>query len=187
MDYSKIDWSKVDYSHVDYNKIDWSKVDYRPADESKQSPFHFTSYYEIHATPDQVVNGTTPTGGLAGASGLYKLGINSAENTICYNITLFNFQGDYASPALTATHIHEAARGQSGPPRVAFPNPTEIREGVSRSVGCITGPFKTGVLANGQDTGTGFHVAKIEANPAAFFADVHSSKAVPGAVRGQLA
>lgn len=48
-------------------------------------------------------------------------------------------------------------------------------------------PFTTGLKANGQDTGTGFKVAQIEDNPSAFMADVHSSLAVPGAVRGQLA
>ena len=49
------------------------------------------------------------------------------------------------------------------------------------------GPFTTGLKADGQDTGTGFKVAQIEDNPSAFMADVHSSLAVPGAVRGQLA
>lgn len=41
-------------------------------------------------------------------------------------------------------------------------------------------------MANGQDTGTGFKVSQIEENPSGFFADVHSSLAVPGAVRGQF-
>lgn len=60
-------------------------------------------------------------------------------------------------------------------------------EGTTRnSVGCLKGPFKTGVAPNGIDTGDGFHVKQIEADPAAFFTDVHSSLAVPGAVRGQL-
>ena len=39
---------------------------------------------------------------------------------------------------------------------------------------------------NGQDTGTGFKLSQIEANPSDFMADVHSSLAVPGAVRGQF-
>ncbi|PNS14889.1 hypothetical protein CAC42_2118 [Sphaceloma murrayae] len=152
------------------------------------SPFVFTSYYEVKATPDQVVNGTTPTGGLAGASGLYRLAFNSAENVVCYNITLYNFSGDFSSPALTATHIHEAARGASGPPRIAFPNPVDIGGGMRRSIGCAQGPFRTGINGtDGQDSGNGFTVSRIEANPGAFFADVHSSLAVPGAVRGQLA
>lgn len=151
--------------------------------------FHFTSTQMVKATPDQVVNGTTPTGGLAGASGTYNFGINSQTETICYNITLYGFRGEYQSPAATATHIHEAARGASGPPRIAFPNPQPVagNKDVRNSVGCITGPFKTGVLANGVDTGAGFKLASIEKNPAGFFADVHSSLAVPGAVRGQLA
>merc|ERR1711988_1263159 len=104
-------------------------------------PFEFTSTYSVVATPDQVVDSNNnPTGGLAGAKGLYEYGINSKEDYICWNIVLENFRGDYQSPADTATHIHEAPKGKSGPPRLAFPN------------------------------------------PAAFFTDVHSSLAVPGAV-----
>ncbi|KAH7074241.1 hypothetical protein FB567DRAFT_453196 [Paraphoma chrysanthemicola] len=151
--------------------------------------FAFTSMQAIHAVPEEVVNGTEATGGLAGATGQFNFGINSAMNMICYNITLHNFQGEFDSPATTATHIHEAARGASGPPRIAFPNPEPIgTDGVVRnSAGCIKGPFTTGVMVEGKDSGEGFHVSQIEANPAAFMADTHSSLALPGAVRGQLA
>jgi hypothetical protein len=151
--------------------------------------FHFTSMHTIHATPEEVVNGTTLTGGLAGASGTFHFGINSAANMICYNITLHNFQGDFESPANTATHIHEAARGASGPPRIAFPNPQPVDAAgtIRNSAGCLTGPFVTGVIMEEKDTGEGFHINQIEQNPAAFMADTHSSLALPGAVRGQLA
>ena len=50
----------------------------------------------------------------------------------------------------------------------------------------MVGPFTTGVLANGTDTGTGFRVAQIEANPANFFTDAHTTSFVAGVVRGQL-
>lgn len=69
---------------------------------------------------------------------------------------------------------------------MSFPNPTGKHEGRRNSVGCLKGPFKTGLLADGVDTGDGFHVKEIEDDPSAFNADVHSSEAVPGAVRGQL-
>jgi len=174
-------WENVDYSGVDFSKVNYNQASDTPAPK----PAFFSSTYVVNATPDQVVNGTNPTGGLQGASGSYWIGIRSDANVICYDITLDGFRGDYQSPAVTATHIHEAARGASGPPRVAFPNPTG--EGTRKSVGCLTGPFKTGVMANGKDSGEGFHVSQIEKNPAGFFADVHSSLAVPGAVRGQLA
>ncbi|KAF2825168.1 hypothetical protein CC86DRAFT_370928 [Ophiobolus disseminans] len=151
--------------------------------------FAFSTMQFVQAVPEQVVNGTEPTGGIAGASGNFNFGINSAMNMICYNITLHNFQGDFSSPAVTATHIHEAALGASGPPRIAFPNPEPVgADGVVRnSAGCIKGPFKTGVMVEGKDSGEGFHVSQIEANPAAFMADTHSSLALAGAVRGQLA
>lgn len=70
---------------------------------------------------------------------------------------------------------------------IAFPNPTLLEGGRRNSVGCLRGPFETGIKgADGKDTGEGFHVKQIEANPSNFFTDVHSSLAVPGAVRGQL-
>lgn len=158
------------------------------------SPFTFTSTYAIHATPEQVVNNSNvATGGLSGTTGLYLLGLDSTTNTICYNITLHNFGGEYSSPARTATHLHEARVGMAGPPRIAFPNPIDVpgMEGVKRSVGCLMGPFTTGLNGTGAnagvDTGSGFHVSAIEKDPAGFFVDVHSSLAVPGAVRGQVA
>jgi hypothetical protein len=154
-----------------------------------QQLFAFSSTHFLNAVPEEVVNGTEPTGGLAGASGTFNFGINSASNMICYNITLHNFQGEFDSPATTATHIHEAARGASGPPRISFPNPEPVEgnETVRNSAGCMKGPFTTGVIVEGVDSGEGFHVSMIEANPAAFMTDTHSSLALPGAVRGQMA
>lgn len=122
-----------------------------------------------------------------GAKGYYDFGINSDYNLICYHIKLTGFRGEYESAANTATHVHEAPKGEAGPPRLAFPNPVGDDK-VRISVGCLQGPFETGILDdNGVDTGANFHVSQIEANPAGFFADVHSSLAVPGAVRGQVA
>lgn len=125
-----------------------------------------------------------------GAIGYYDFGINSEENFICYSIRLCGLgTSTYQSAADTSTHIHEAARGQSGPPRIAFPNPAYEGSSVERvSKGCLKGPFQTGLLdAAGVDTGKDFHVSEIERNPGMFFADVHTNVAVPGAVRGQIA
>lgn len=106
--------------------------------ECANGPFNFTSTYNVVASPDQVVNGTTFTGGLAGAIGYFNFGINSDFDLICWNIKLLGFRGEYQSPARTATHVHQAARGMSGPPRLAFPNPAGT--GNERySFGCMTG------------------------------------------------
>jgi hypothetical protein len=97
--------------------------------------------------------------------------------------------GPYDSPAVTATHIHEAIEGQAGPPRIAFPNPEPADSGpevVKRSSGCIQGPFTTGIEMDGTDTGNGFTLAQIEANPAGFFTDSHTVVSVPGVVRAQM-
>jgi hypothetical protein len=107
--------------------------------------------------------------------------------TAIQNITLSGVTGAYQSAARTATHIHEAPKGRAGPPRLAFPNP--IGPDDRRiSTGCLTGPFTTGITGtDGKDTGAGFHVSRIVANPSAFFTDTHTAQFVPGAVRGQLA
>ena len=56
------------------------------------------------------------------------------------------------------------------------------------SMGCLTGPFLTGVKAeDGSDTGTGFTVRQIEDDPASFFTDSHTALFPIGVVRGQLA
>ncbi|MFC7956434.1 CHRD domain-containing protein [Rhodococcoides kroppenstedtii] len=139
------------------------------------------------ATPDQVLNADgVATPGEPGATGTFTFRINSDENIICYDITLDGVTGAYQSPAKTATHIHQAAVGAAGPPRIAFPNPTPIGDGPRTSSGCLQGPFTTGVIANGADTGTNFDLAAIEANPAGFAADTHTTAFTAGAVRGQL-
>lgn len=160
-----------------------------PAAAAADQLFTFSSTHNVAAVPEEVVNGTEPTGGIAGASGTFNFGLNAAMDMICYNITLLGFQGEFDSPATTATHIHEAARGASGPPRIAFPNPEPVNGDVAvrNSAGCLKGPFTTGVMVEGRDSGEGFTIAMLEANPAAFMADTHSSVALPGAVRGQLA
>lgn len=48
------------------------------------SPFYFTSTYQVVATPDQVINGTTPTPGEPGAIGYFNYGININLDVICY-------------------------------------------------------------------------------------------------------
>ncbi|KAH7157220.1 hypothetical protein EDB81DRAFT_945557 [Dactylonectria macrodidyma] len=154
--------------------------------QTQHIPFEYTSTFNIIATPDQVVGtDNVATGGLPNAKGIFNFGLNSKEDIICYNITLLGFRGNYQSLALTATHIHEGVKGKAGPPRIVFANPVgDDRR--RNSVGCVKGPFLTGILTDGVDTGTGFTVKKIEDNPTNFFADSHSSLAVPGAVRGQL-
>lgn len=57
----------------------------------------------------------------------FLTGVNSKEEVICYNITLYGVTGDYQSPAATSTHIHEAAKGEFGPPRLAFPKLVHAR------------------------------------------------------------
>lgn len=152
-----------------------------------EEPSTFTSAFTVMATPDQVVNtDSVVTPGEDGATGQFNFRVNSDLDIICYDITLTGVTGDYMSPATTATHIHEAALGKSGPPRIAFPNPAPVGDGPRTSSGCLQAPFTTGVVVNGADTGAGFSLAALEANPAGFTGDSHTVNFPAGVVRGQL-
>lgn len=156
-------------------------------DAEVPEPDSFTSMFTAMATPDMVVNSDgVATPGAPGASGTFDYRINSDEEVICYDITLDGVTPPYQSPARTATHIHEGDAGSAGPPRLAFPNPEDDGSGALRSSGCMQGPFTTGVMVDGVDTGSGFSLAEIEADPARFFTDTHTAEFVAGAVRGQL-
>ncbi|KAE8179861.1 hypothetical protein CF335_g9443, partial [Tilletia laevis] len=103
-------------------------------------------------------------------------------------------EGEYFSPAKTATHVHFAARGVSGPPRLSFRNPQPVKSllnnKVRRSSACIKGPFTTGLTnaATGLDTSSasGFTLQQLIDTPEAFFADTHTEQFAAGAFRGQL-
>ena len=100
------------------------------AETEVAEPATFTSAFTAMATPDMVVNAeSAPTPGEPGASGSFMYRINSDLEIICYDITLSGVTPPYMSPAKTATHIHEAAPGESGPPRIAFPNPEDDGSG----------------------------------------------------------
>jgi hypothetical protein len=154
-----------------------------PADR----PATFTSAFTVMATADQIFNtDRVQIPGEVGATGTFNFMVNSDEEIICYDITLRGVTPPYMSMAKTATHIHQAAVGVQGPPRISFPNPTGEGD-VLTSAGCLKGPFTTGLEgSNGADTGEGFTLAQLEENPAGFYADTHTDRFVAGAVRGQL-
>lgn len=100
-------------------KKDWEQKWKDDKWKKDEKLFYFNAEYYVKATPDQVIaNSGAPAPGQPGARGIFKYGINVPENTICYNITLSGVTGNYSSPALTATHIHEGAKGKAGPPRI---------------------------------------------------------------------
>ena len=180
---------------------DWTK-------KGCDSPFEFKSTYHVIATPQQVFNDTpaVSTPGQSGGIGYYNQGINSHLDVICYVCLPFPSPPLIPSSPLTPPRTspsttspgptnpspkppHTSTKAPSGPPappRLALPDPVGDDK-LRRSIGCMTGPFTTGISANGVDTGTGFKFAQIEANPAGFFTNSHTKMYVPGVVRGQLA
>jgi len=159
-----------------------------------KQPSYFTSAVYGRPIPGNVVNQqNVATPGQPGAYGHFSYFINSDKEIICYDIRTVGVTGEYDSPAATATHIHEAAAGQNGPPRIAFPNPQFTRknhlgEEIRESKGCLKGPFRTGLAPTGTDTGSasGFTLKQLEQNPGNFFTDTHTEAFTAGAIRAQL-
>lgn len=151
-------------------------------------PDEFTSAFTAMAVPEEVIDGDGEVSpGEEGAMGDFMLWVNSETDVICYEITLEGVTGDYESPAMTATHVHEAAAGEPGPPRIAFPDPEPVGDEPRTSSGCMEGPFMTGIEDDeGNDTGEGFTLAQLEEDPEAFSADSHTEDYPGGVVRAQL-
>lgn len=102
-----------------------------------------------------------PGPGDTDGSGTAEITIVDATDNVCYDVNVRNI-----GPA-TAAHIHRGGTGVAGPPVVTLEAPTD-----GGSEGCISAP---GALAD-----------EIEANPAAFYVNVHNAEFPNGAVRGQL-
>jgi hypothetical protein len=70
---------------------DWEKKWKNDDWKKDEKLFYYTSEYYAKATPDQVIsNAGAPSPGQPGAKGIFKYGINAAENTICYVSYLFS-------------------------------------------------------------------------------------------------
>jgi len=105
----------------------------------------------------------TPPGDPDG-SGTASITIDPDSGKVCWNISVSNIAD------ATQSHIHVGAAGVSGDVVV----PLDV-DGFSGSTqGCI----------EGQDKAL---LAKIIANPAGYYVNVHTADYKPGAVRGQLA
>ena len=103
-----------------------------------------------------------PGPGDTDGSGTAEITIVDATNNVCWDLNVRNI-----APA-TAAHLHRGLPGEAGPPVVTFEPPTD-----GSNEGCVAVP---GTLAD-----------EIEANPAAFYVNVHNAEFPNGAVRGQLA
>jgi hypothetical protein len=72
-------------NHKPAYKEDWEQKWKNDAWKKNEKIFYFDNEYFVMATPDQVINNSNVSApGQVGAKGLFKYGINVAENTICY-------------------------------------------------------------------------------------------------------
>ncbi|HLF39983.1 MAG TPA: CHRD domain-containing protein [Acidimicrobiia bacterium] len=127
---------------------------------------------EVTTTP-----GVTLTAALSGAEEVPGPGVDDGVGTaevrldgeqVCYvmNVTM--------GETPTAGHIHEAAKGVSGPVVVDLKPTFEPGESAFTAEGCAAPP--------NQEL-----LARIGTEPAAFYVNVHTAEHPNGAVRGQLA
>ncbi|MCM8729669.1 CHRD domain-containing protein [Hephaestia sp. GCM10023244] len=103
-----------------------------------------------------------PDPGDPDGTGTIRLTADSATNTVCYTLDV----RDISTP--TAAHIHKGARGVAGP--VVLPLAAPV---TGRSKECLS---VDKALA-----------AAIIADPAGYYANVHTADYPKGAIRGQLA
>ena len=149
---------------------------------SVPEPDSFTSAFRVDLTPAAVVDmkGVSKPGE-AGAAATYDLRVNSDQDVVCYDIRLSGATEPFKSPARTATHLHEAAPGAAGPARIVFPNPQS-----GSSKGCLEVPVTVGLPPGGPDAGAAFSLEELEADPTAYYADIHTAMNPAGVVRGQV-
>lgn len=114
------------------------------------------------------------------ASATYDLDLYTDAEVVCYDISVSGVSGDWESPAPTANHIHAGNVGLVGPAIVAFPNPEMGSGGDFTTSGCLED-----ALINSDDSGV-TSLAQIDANPAGFYVDIHTSEFPRGDVRGNL-
>ena len=79
---------KPSYNKDQYKKdckADWEQKWKGDGWKKDEKLFYFDAEYYVKATPDEVISTAgAPTPGQPGAKGIFKYGINVAENTICY-------------------------------------------------------------------------------------------------------
>jgi hypothetical protein len=102
-----------------------------------------------------------PNKGPEGASGTAKVDINTDTNQVCYELTP---TGLTEQP--TNAHIHQGAKGASGPVFIDFAFPTN---GLKN---CVTSDATK--------------VAAVIADPAGYYVNIHTASYAAGAMRGQL-
>jgi hypothetical protein len=97
------------------------------------------------------------------------------ERTLCYGFTL------KGADTPTVVHIHRGKPGKNGPPVITFANPPKNAAGApagnpGASSGCktLTDPAEIQALA------------RVRANPAGYYINIHTQSFPNGAVRGQL-
>ena len=93
------------------------------------------------------------------ARGIVNLTLSSSKGTVCWTFELVGV----SKPA--AAHIHKGAAGKSGPVFIALGKTYKAK-------GCQAAPKKS--------------IDAVEANPNAFYVNVHNAKYPNGVVRGQL-
>jgi hypothetical protein len=107
------------------------------------------------------------------ARGTAVITVNSAANTIDFNVSLNSFP---AGSTVTVAHIHPGAAG--------VPGGVLISTGLAAGQVTLTDGFGTFSLM--QVATTADKIAQILANPSNFYFNVHTTLNGGGAIRGQL-
>jgi hypothetical protein len=120
------------------------------------------SHFSIQLTGQEVPGGGDPDG-----QGSATLDFNQQKDEVCFTINWTRLTG-----AVTALHLHAAARGSEGPHWIDFFNNQSFPGAQSTASGCVATPRdKINAVIN---------------HPADYYLNVHSTTFEKGAIRGQL-
>lgn len=98
----------------DQKNDDWKK---------NEMLFYFDAEYVVKATPDQVIGtNQVPAPGQPGAKGLFKYGINIADNTICY-VRLPHHISNYSLYLCGQTNAYDRTSHSPASPATTSPWP----------------------------------------------------------------
>jgi len=134
---------------------------------AQPNPRAFT--FTVPMTGNQEVTPTCAPPNVCGdpdATGTAVLRLFPGHKTVCYDLTWAGIDG-----TVQAAHIHIGPRGVAGPIVVGL-FMGESFSGTDSDSGCVSADSRT--------------IARIIANPAGYYVNVHSSVYPAGAIRGQL-
>ena len=137
-------------------------------------------FAELSGAAEVGDDGSTGVGDPDGAGTAYVFGIDD-PTTLCYVIIATGIDPTFEPGEVGLAHVHRGAEGENGPVVAALAFPLE-----GDAADCLTEGEEDKFPLAGTEGEPESIVADILANPANYYANVHTGEHPAGAIRGQL-